>query len=414
MNDRALSDSFYNTVDTYIQLLGAERVSETDIFFRISRAANGSGVDYSEIRRILAEIKSFAKWFDAWKKSAEHYLELGARAEKQGRLLSAGEHYLRASLLYHFAQLFTRPEDPHRKEGQQKRVEYFQKACPHLSPAIEPVSIPYQGGQMPGYLRLPKGANLPAVVLMIPGANSVKEELHHWGLEFNRRGLATLAFDGPGQGELSFRSGGPALRLENFHEAVSATIDYLHTRPEVNPRAIIAWGQSTGGQLAMRAAASDKRIRAAVSLGGGYDFRMEITPMTPADVWEEARDLYGFSTFSQAEDYVREHGSLKGILQGMRCPLLLVHGGLDNIVSMDEIELIRREVAGPVTVMIYPDGNHSVCNRNIEMTAEMADWIMEQAAGMSALSERREDCITAWQNPHDCAWSRWLCLYKGV
>ena len=154
---------------------------------------------------------------------------------------------------------------------------------------------------------------------------------------------------------------------------------------------LIAWGQSTGGQLAMRAAAHDRRIGAAVTLGGGYDFRMEITPITPADVWEEARDLYGFTSFQEAEHYVRKYGSVKGILQDIHCPLLVIHGGLDNIVSMDEVKLISEEVTGSVTVMVYPDGNHSVCNRNIEMTAEMADWIVDQASTLAAVSERREN-----------------------
>ena len=67
---------------------------------------------------------------------------------------------------------------------------------------------------------------------MIPGANSVKEECHHWAQHFLNRGLATLIFDGPGQGERSLANGGVPLRLETFHHAVSAVLDYLKGREE--------------------------------------------------------------------------------------------------------------------------------------------------------------------------------------
>lgn len=382
MNDEILSENFYNTVDMFIQLLGAEQVSKTDLFFRISRAANGSFVDYSEIQRVLARIKSFYGWYDAWKISADHFAEIAADAETAGHRVTAGENYLRAGLLYHFAQLFTRPEDPNRSKGQERRVFYYRKACPYLTPPIEPVAIPFEGYQLPGYLRLPMGVKLPPIVVMISGANSVKEELHHWGQKFIDRGIATLAFDGPGQGECSVRNGGVPLRLETFHKAASAVIDFLENRRDLDAKRLVCWGQSTGGHLAMRAAAHDPTIKIAVSLGGGYDFRMEIKSTTPADVWEEARELYGFPSFIEAEAYVKQYGSMKGIIDHVRCPLLIVHGARDNIVAMEEIENLQKEAKGSTATHLYEDGNHSVCNRNIEMSAAMADWVVDQLVAL--------------------------------
>jgi 2,6-dihydroxypseudooxynicotine hydrolase len=212
---------------------------------------------------------------------------------------------------------------------------------------------------------------------MIPGANSVKEELYHWGWEFNQRGISTLAFDGPGQGELSVYNGGIPLRLETYHHAVSAVIDYLETREDVDSSRVVAWGQSTGGQLAIRAAGMEARIFGAVSLGGGYDYRLEITSTTPADVWEEARELYGFETFAQVKDYVLQRGSLEGVAEKVTCPLLLIHGELDNIVALEEMERIKQESRGKTDLLVYKNGNHSVCNYNLEMRSAMADWVLE-------------------------------------
>ncbi len=377
MSDQELSERFYQNVDTFIQVLGAEQASKTDIFFRISRAAIGTNVDYSETQRILADITGFHTWYDAWAKSAERFLALAQEAERRNQTITAGENFLRAALLYHFAQLFTRPEDHRRSEGQEKRVAYYRKACPYLLPSVEQVWVDFGDRRLPGYFRPAIGVENPPVVLMMPGANSVKEELHHWALEFNQRGLATLAFDGPGQGEVSVRNGGIPMRLETYHQAVTAIIDYLATREDVDNARIVAWGQSTGGQLAIRAAAHDKRIHGVVSLGGSYDYRLEITPTTPADVWEEARDLYGFDTFAQAKDYVLEKGSLESIAEKVTCPLLLIHGELDNIVALEEMQLIQQETEGKTDLLAYKNGNHSVCNYNLEMRAAMADWVMD-------------------------------------
>ena len=58
-----------------------------------------------------------------------------------------------------------------------------------------------------------------------------------------RRGLATLAFDGPGQGETMFE-----MRWRtDFERAIIAVIDYLEGRPEIDRARIGIVGRSMGG-----------------------------------------------------------------------------------------------------------------------------------------------------------------------
>ena len=391
--DRQEADQFYRTVDTFIRLLGAEQVSRTELFFRLSRAAIGAQLDHSELQRIVARISSFHAWYDAWRDAAERFRLLGEAAEAAGHRVSAGEHLLRAALLYHFAQLFTRPEDARRREGQAQRVALYRRAAPLLTPAVTLVRVPCDRAHcgvdaLPGYLRLPAGQGPFPLAVQIPGANSVKEELHHWGSALLARGIAVLAIDGPGQGELSVKNGGAPLRLERFPAVVSAVFDWLATRPDVDASRIAPidasrialWGQSTGGNLALLAAAEEPRVRALVALSGGYDFRRKSSPSAPVDVREEARDLYGLSTFSELRSYIRAHGSLDGKLGQVRCPILLVHGGQDPLVEPEEVERIRSEAGGTVDVQAYPDGGHSLCNRNMDMVPAMADWLAAKLA----------------------------------
>jgi 2,6-dihydroxypseudooxynicotine hydrolase len=380
--DQHITDPFFAKVDQAIRTEGAKQIAETERIFRIARCANGSGVDYSEIRRVLEGITSLATWYDAWKKSADRFAGLAEEAERKGRLVTAGGHWFRAGLLYHYAQLFTRSEDPRRVEGQAKRVAYYVRACPMLRPAIEPVRIPYGSLKLPGYLRLPQSrtGRVP-VVIMIPGANSVKEELHHWAQWIVDRGVATLSMDGPGQGAMSVANGGVPTDLTRYHEAMTAACDYVATRPELDVARVGLLGQSTGGNLALGAAAHEHRFKALVSLGGGYDFRGKTSPTTtPVDVREEARDLYGLTSFDALSDYIARCGSLKGLIGKIRCPVLLIHSGKDILVPQEEIDAIKKEITAPCESLYYEDMGHSITGRNIEMSAAMADWVVEKLA----------------------------------
>lgn len=376
-DDRLQSDRFYDEVDRNMRLAGAHTLARNDVFFRESRAAIACDVDWSELLRILDRIHGFDSWYSAWAESGVKFARLAREAEAAGRLVSAGEHFLRAAMLYHFAQLFTRPENPARIEARELRVAYFRAACPLLRPSIEPVSVPAGNLELPGYFSEPDYGGPSPGVLLLPGANSVKEELHHWAAAMRKRGLATLAIDGPGQGELSAASGGDPLRFENYCGIASSAVDWLRDHPSILGDQICIWGQSTGGQLAIRMAAELPGIKAVVSVGGCLDFRRELTAIAPADVREEARDLHGFDTFAETAAYVREWGSLDGVLERLEADLLLVHGARDELVANAEIDEIVAAAPGRAQTLIYPEGCHGVTNFNVEMTAAMTDWLEE-------------------------------------
>jgi 2,6-dihydroxypseudooxynicotine hydrolase len=65
--------------------------------------------------------------------------------------------------------------------------------------------ILYENTSLPAYLRLPDGEGPHPCVILVCGLDSVKEQELHWEEELVHRGIATLSFDGPGQGEMWFR-----------------------------------------------------------------------------------------------------------------------------------------------------------------------------------------------------------------
>src|SRR5579884_3870564 len=113
-----------------------------------------------------------------------------------------------------------------------------------------------------GVLRKPWHTPKPPVVILVPGLDSVKEELHAYGNDFLARGMAVLAIDGPGQGEMEFDH---AMRYD-YEVPLGRVLDYLATRTDVDSSRVGAMGVSFGGYYALRASAFDERLRAVIAI----------------------------------------------------------------------------------------------------------------------------------------------------
>lgn len=74
-----------------------------------------------------------------------------------------------------------------------------------MDPPQEPVEIGFRDIKMPSYLRLPIAAKKPPLVVLLGGLDTTKEEQMVINDLCVSRGLATLTFDGPGQGETFYR-----------------------------------------------------------------------------------------------------------------------------------------------------------------------------------------------------------------
>src|SRR5258708_7814589 len=168
---------------------------------------------------------------------------MGNKALAGGYTISAGAHFTRAAVCYHFGKFLFVNDMAQMKEAHRRAVECRNKALPHLAPPGERVAIPYEGKQLYGNLRKPttqpsdasrssNGASTakPPIVVMCMGLDSAKEEMDDYENRFLARGLATLSFDGPGQGEAEYDF---ALCPE-YEKPVKAVFDYLATRSDVD------------------------------------------------------------------------------------------------------------------------------------------------------------------------------------
>src|SRR5579859_3694457 len=227
-----------------------------------------NGIDANDFQRVINSIERWDDWCQKWSECGAMHEQMGEQAEADEQYESAAYHYFHAAISYHFGKyLFVhRPQEL--RVAHEHVVRDYQRALPYFDFPGERVAIPYEGGAiMYGVLRKPWHTPKPPVVILIPGLDSVKEELHIYGDDFLRRGMAVLAIDGPGQGEMEFEH---PLR-HDYEVPIKYAINYLESRPDVDAHRVGLMGVSFGGQFAVRAAAFERRLKAAVENCGAYN-----------------------------------------------------------------------------------------------------------------------------------------------
>lgn len=328
-----------------------------------------NGIDYNDFQRVTASLTRWEDWCQAWSECGAAYERMAQEEQTRGLTVSAAEHFWRAALCYHFGKyLFVRWPDQLRA-AHEHVVRDYQQALPYLTFPGERVAIPYEGGAtMYGILRKPRQA-LPPVVILVPGLDSVKEELHCYGNDFLRRGMAVLAIDGPGQGEMEFTH---PMR-HDYHVPVHYAIDYLESRGDVDAARVGLMGVSFGGQYAVRAAAFEPRLKAVIENCGPYD--QALTFAGRPQISRETM-IYRLKAADEAQALEKLRSfNLRGVAGQVRCPLLVIQGRRDRLVPAEQGERIAAEAGSRAQLWMFEDGNHVCNNIPLKHRPQQADWM---------------------------------------
>jgi hypothetical protein len=140
------------------------------------RAASHSCAGGADIGECFAAARDIGepdaeRWFAAWSRLADGLAAAAKGSEAQGRLVSARSAYLRASNYYRAAYTFLigAPVDPRVIDTYRRQRAAFESAVALMKPTAEPISIPYAGSRLHGYLFRAADDGRPRPTLIING-----------------------------------------------------------------------------------------------------------------------------------------------------------------------------------------------------------------------------------------------------
>jgi dienelactone hydrolase len=345
--------------------------------FRASDFYNRAA-DLSEVMQIGRRIPEgdVTAYLREWTTLRDRALAQAERLERERRSISAGNAYLRASNYSgRIYNLYLRLGDRSKgvaayrvvRDQFNHGIDLFGDSAP-----LERVRIPYQGKMLAGFffpVSRPVAARWPAVY-RTGGADSVKENSYHgstWA-PFLERGVSCLVMDAPGQGEALNQDG---LNLPaTFETAVTAAVDYLSQRPDVDSRRIGVYGTSMGGYFAGRGAAFEKRPVAVVLQSTWYDVLEDSYNYCPS-FRPHVRYMIGAGSDAEARRMLAEF-NFRGLAEKIEVPISIVHGEKDDVVRVESAKRLVSEISSrEKQFKIVPGAHHNLDGEVLELV----DWI---------------------------------------
>lgn len=332
-----------------------------------------TGISRDDVRAVLATLHSIDRdeWAAAWSVMGDKH---AATAREAADPATRREHWRQAWLDYMFGA-WPAQTTPGKRAAYVKSIDAFQSYGKTLDFPVEVVRIPFEGGEITGYLQLPKEPGPAPIVISIGGLDEYKEYgVEHGSAYLLRAGLASLSLDMPGTGQ------SPVKMAVGSERVISKAIDYVATRPEIDGKRIAMSGASAGGYWsALTAYVERERIKAAVVRGGPIHAYFQ--PEWQRKSWgtseylfglKEARmTVYGFKP-GEEEKFLAamQPFSLqsRGILEKPSAPMLVINGEKDTQVPIEDLYILMRTGTAKYA-WVNPTGGH---------TGRSADWNEEK------------------------------------
>lgn len=361
------------------------------------------GARIGEIEEMCAPLQEAAKAPDAagtmafrqtWVTMADKLIGLADEDQARGRTISAGDKLIRAANYLLTAERLQAHGSEGRMALYQRFLQSFSKGLKLTGSRCRRVEIPYEGTHLSALYVLPEGVEGPAPILVqVNGLDSTKEMKFLVGLPkwLTERGVASLIVDQPGTGE--------ALRLQNLtarydsEHWASRIVDWLETKPEIDPERIGMEGVSLGGYYCPRAVAFEPRFACGVVWGANHDWRDVQKKRLAREgsfpvphYWEHVRWVWGAHDMDEFMA-IAEKVHLDGILDRVRVPFLVTHGAKDSQIPLHWAQTTYDQlVNSPRRELKIFDARtggvqHSSFDNSANAGAYIADWVAEVLGG---------------------------------
>lgn len=353
---------------------------------------DGSG----DIKSVRASIKKVVEITREMTRIGDKREAMARAAVAEGHLVTARQNYFTAAAYYTMAQGPIHEDDsPVNLALSAKKNACYEKFIQYAGHRIEKVEIPFEATSLPGYLHFPPGASgrVPCVVFL-GGMDNFKEMLVTSPSDkFLERGMAVLAFDGPGQNEARI-SRNIVCTEDNFVAAGKSAMDFLLARGDIDHDRIGITGISMGSFWLTQIVAHDHRYKAAA----GFYICHEPGQFTLLNVAIPVfKDRYMWMAGYHDEDAFDEFAkklTLEGLGAKIACPYLSVAGEDDDLSPIEYTYKLHDGIKSPNTLVVYRGELHGVTD-NMDVRAFIADWMKDRLDGKPLTSRRiYKDCRT--------------------
>ena len=333
-------------------------------------------------RDLPAAVKSYHMIPKHMGRQGHHQEEIARGAEKKGHQQTAVESYWRAINSYHAAQhAIYHDDDPEKLRLYQRIRECYDRIVALSEYPIEIIEVPWEGEQIQCTLHLQPSREKVPTVLFIPGMDMTKEARFPDPQKNPAiaRGMNMLIMDGPGQGMSNVRK----IRVghDNYERAASTVIDYLLTRPEVDPDRLGICGVSMGSFWGIRTAALDDRIRALATSASCFGDKTAIFNQASPRFKRVFMYMAGVHDEETFDAEIAAHMTTSGFGAKISCPTLLIQGEFDPLCPLEDTQQLFEELAGPKELWILEDDFHGIWGLpglgGMDTFPFMMDWIKD-------------------------------------
>jgi alpha-beta hydrolase superfamily lysophospholipase len=329
-----------------------------------------AGADFNDVNEVQSTVQSLEDWPYVWESIGQRYLQQAESHVLQDQTVSAGEAYSRAALYFHFGQFAYFKGAAVKQRLQLLQNEAYEKALPFLNSNASLLRIPHKDFFISAILKCPTLDRPSPCVVLIPGADSTKEEFQTLERVFHERGFATCSIDGPGQG-LTWHA---SKLCFDYEYPICSVLDVITKNPAVDESKIVLWGRSYGAYACLRASV-DSRLMASVAIGGFFELKA-IWSRMPESTQESLLYAKGLGPDDQSIQSVLSRYTLEGHLEKISCPVLVVHSGGDEVCPVEEsirtITCLRNKES---MLKVFDEGNHVCDNIPHFVRPYMADWL---------------------------------------
>ncbi len=370
-------------LDNIIESIGVEW-DQNRIGYVLGPCGPEATFDFMGVKSRVRRFNDIAREFG---RAAARRHGVARRFEEEGRIVSARESFFIASLLYGSAQWPIFENSSENIRLNEKKVECYKNYARYADHEVRPVEIPFGDRSLPGYLHLPNtrpSGKLPCI-LAIDGMDGFKEMLHSlYGDRFFERGSASLAIDGPGQGECCVRN--IHITADNFKDAGRAAVAWMRAQPELDPDRIAVFAVSFGSFVGTQVASIDDRLKgcavAFVCHEPGFN-----TVFNMASPSFKLRFMYMAGYEDEQEfDRFAQTLTLDGVGEQIRCPYLVIAGEDDELSPIEYTYRLLNTIRSPKELVLYQGEKHALHSTSSSALGPnwgvyIADWIKDRLDG---------------------------------